>query len=327
MHKEDNTEESKKRRKPFAGWAGFLKKKNIGEDAVRKDAVRKDTVRDDAVLEDSARDDEVRKEGSPEEAAPKSDLLSRLLVILGILLLLLAFSIAGYLVWQYTDAQNRYTQIQSTAGLEVTQSRTVDRDTKLEDLRFDWDALRALNPEVVAWIIVPGTNINYPVVQGADNSYYLYHLFDASYSGTGSIFADFEGSKTLDGQHNIIYGHNMFDGSMFSDIFLYTNQDYFDDHRVLYLCTPEKNIELSAISCIKISADAGLRQFYFETPEDFTAFVFETLSASVASTSNLQSVIYDTQTLYSFVTCGTLDASTRITLCCIPVRSVTPSAL
>jgi sortase B len=269
----------------------------------------------------------MRKKDETGEAAAKGGLLSRLLLIFGILLLALALGIGGFLIWQYVDAQNRYTQIQSVAGLEIIQTQVVDPNTQLEDLRFDWEALRMLNPDIVGWIIVPGTNVNYPIVQGSDNEYYLYHLFDSSYSGTGAIFADYEGSPTLDGQHNIIYGHNMFDGSMFSDIFLYTNQEYFDNHRALFLCTPEKNIELSAVACIDILASSPLRQFYFESPEAFTSFVGENFASAVAYAPDLQTIISEATSLYSLVTCETFDANTRIVLNCVPIRSVTPSDL
>ena len=269
----------------------------------------------------------MRKKDETGEATPKGGLLSRLLLVFGTALLVMAIGIAGYIIWQYMDAQNRYHQIQSVAGLDINVREVVDYDTSLEDLRFDWDALRAINPDIVGWIIIPGTNVNYPVVQGSDNEHYLYHLFDSSYSGTGAIFVDYQGSPTLDGRNNIIYGHNMLDGSMFSDIFLYSNQDYFDRHRVVYLCTPAMNFELSAIASINISEDAPLRRFSFESNADFTAFVHEMLAHPVAAAPDLTTSIAEAEALYSLVTCETFDFSRRVVLCCKPVRSVIPNEL
>lgn len=265
------------------------------------------------------------KETEETASAAKGGLVSRLLTIFGIILLVLALGIGGYIAWSYIDAQNRYSHIQSVAGLDVSQPEAVDPNLKLEDLIFDWDALRQLNADVVGWIIIPGTNVNYPIVQGSDNSYYLYRLFDTTSSGTGAIFADYEGAPTLDGQHNIIYGHNMFDGSMFSDVLMYTNQDYFNAHRVVYLCTPEKNYELSALATINVPEDAELRKFTFDTEEAFDTFLAETLAAPETVSPDLASELQETQSLYSLVTCETFDASRRIILCCIPVRSVEPN--
>lgn len=260
-----------------------------------------------------------------EETTSKSGLLSRLLLVLGSVLLIAAIAIAGYLVWQYLDAQNRYTDIRSVAGLEITFLENVEHGLRLEDLVFDWDALKALNPDIVGWIIVPGTKINYPIVQGRDNEYYLYHLFDASSSGTGAIFADYEGSPTLNGQHNIIYGHNMFDGSMFSDMIMYSTQSFFDEHRTLFLCTPDLNFELSAIAATKVSADAELRQFSFASQEAFVAFMQQSLAAPLAAAPDMQELIGEAESLYSFVTCETFDASTRIILSAVPIRSAVPA--
>ena len=262
------------------------------------------------------------KELETSEAAVKGSLLSRLLLIFGILLLVVAVGIAAFVAWQYLDAQNRYREIQSVAGLEISEPELVSDDLQLEDLVFDWEALRAINPHTVGWIIVPGTAINYPIVQGPDNDYYLYHLFDSSSSGTGAIFADYEGSPTLAGPHNVIYGHNMFDGSMFSDIYKYTNQEYFDGHRKLFLCTPERNFELKTIATLNVRADAPIRRFEFEDQYKLTIFMQETLTAAVAQASDMNELTVEAESFYSFVTCETFEASTRIVLCAVPVNSV-----
>jgi sortase B len=258
------------------------------------------------------------------KSAPKGGLLSRLLLIVGIALLVAALAIGGYVVWQYVDAQNHNAQIRSVAGLEVNFPEIVDASTTLEDLVFDWDALRAVNPDVVGWVIIPGTSINYPVVQGKDNSYYLYHLFDDASSGTGAVFADYEGSPTLDATNNIIYGHNVFDGTMFSNLVMYTSQDFFDEHRTVFLCTPAKNFELSAIATINIRSDAPLRQFSFESPAAFTAYLEDTLATPESAAADLRTQIASCQQFYSLVTCQTLDGATRITLCCVPVQEAVP---
>ena len=260
-----------------------------------------------------------------ETTATKGSLLSRLLLILGIVLIVGALAIAGYIAWGYLDAQNRYRELESVAGLEITEPEMVDNNLKLEDLTFDWAALRAINSDIVGWIIIPGTNINYPIVQGENNEVYLYKLFDNTYSGTGAVFADYEGSPTLTGQNNIIYGHNMFDGSMFSNILMYTNQAYFDEHRVVFLCTPARNFELSAIALIDVYADFALREFSFDSQYDFTEFVRFVVSEPVTYAADIESHVAGTEYLYSLVTCETFDGSKRTILCCVPVRSEVPT--
>lgn len=267
----------------------------------------------------------MREKEETAKATQRDGLLSRLLLIFGIILLAMALGIAGYLVWQYADAQLHYSHIQALARPESSSSSPEGSDTYLEDLYFNWDELRLINPDIVAWVIVPGTNINYPVVQGDDNDFYLTHLFDASYSGSGAIFADCLGSPTLDAQNNIIYGHIMFDGSMFSDILHYTGQDFFDQHRRVYLCTPAMNYELSAIATLDIPWNTPIRQFDYTGEDDFRSYLREMLATPVTATPDLSAQIANTEALYSLITCKTFNNGVnRIVLACVPVRSVVP---
>lgn len=73
----------------------------------------------------------------------------------------------------------------------------------------DFAALRETNPDIVAWIYIEGTKINYPIVQGEDNSYYLKHLFSGEWNGSGCIFLDFRNDASFADRHSIIYGHHI----------------------------------------------------------------------------------------------------------------------
>lgn len=103
----------------------------------------------------------------------------------------------------------------------------------------DFDALRKINPDVVAWIYIPGTNINYPVVQGADNDYYLYRLFDHTYNKAGSIFADYRNNGVANDDNTVLYGHHMRNQSMFAQITGYTKQEFYEEHTYGMLLTPD----------------------------------------------------------------------------------------
>ncbi|MFR7405086.1 MAG: class B sortase, partial [Coriobacteriaceae bacterium] len=113
----------------------------------------------------------------------------------------------------------------------------------LADLVVDWDALRAINPDIVAWVYMPGTIINYPVAhKDGDSEYYLHHNFSL---GEGSFGAEF-GSIMLSGENagdfsdevNILYGHHMRNGSMFALFAEFRDSAIFNEHRTIYLLTP-----------------------------------------------------------------------------------------
>lgn len=76
-------------------------------------------------------------------------------------------------------------------------------------LKIDFEGLQAVNPDVIAWIDIPGLSISYPVVQGTDNAYYLHHLFTGEYNSSGSIFADWHNQPDFADPNTIVYGHNM----------------------------------------------------------------------------------------------------------------------
>ena len=104
--------------------------------------------------------------------------------------------------------------------------------------RVDFEHLAQINPDVVGWIYIKDTNINYPIVQGRNNNYYLDKLFDGTYNAAGSIFLDAACSSDFLDSHSIIYGHNMKDKSMFADLMKYKDQIFFEDHAEGLLVTP-----------------------------------------------------------------------------------------
>ena len=102
--------------------------------------------------------------------------------------------------------------------------------------------LRNKNKEVVGWIEMPGdTEINYPVVQGEDNDYYLHYAYDGTYNPAGSIYLDYKNNVALStNRHSIIYGHNMESGTpMFANLLHYREGNYWDNNRYINIYTDE----------------------------------------------------------------------------------------
>lgn len=89
----------------------------------------------------------------------------------------------------------------------------------------------------IGWIYIPDTHINYPVMYSGDNEFYLHRAVDGSYLRVGSVFLDYRCNADFTGQINILYGHNMSDGSMFADVTKYLDESYFDNHNTAWLTT------------------------------------------------------------------------------------------
>lgn len=97
------------------------------------------------------------------------------------------------------------------------------------------EALRAENSDVVGWILIPGTEVSYPIVQGEDNQYYLEHTWKKAYSTSGSIFLECMNDPSMEGFHTLIYGHRMKNNSMFGSLKYYVRQDYWEEHPSVYI--------------------------------------------------------------------------------------------
>ena len=89
----------------------------------------------------------------------------------------------------------------------------------------------------IGWINVPETKINYPVMYSGDNNFYLHRAVDGSYLRVGSIFLDYRCNSDFASRINILYGHNMSDGSMFADVMKFIDSSYFDSHNYGWLST------------------------------------------------------------------------------------------
>lgn len=99
--------------------------------------------------------------------------------------------------------------------------------------------LKKINDDITGWIHVPGTEIDYPVARGSDNSYYLKHGIDKKRSARGSLFMDYRNLGIGQDFNTVIYGHNMKDGSMFGDLVKYKEASFFYDHSLIEYVTEQ----------------------------------------------------------------------------------------
>lgn len=111
----------------------------------------------------------------------------------------------------------------------------------------------------IGWINVPETKINYPVMYSGDNDFYLHRAVDGSYLRVGSIFLDYRCNSDFTSRINILYGHNMSDGSMFADVMKFIDSSYFDSHNYGWLSTPNAVYKIDFFS---VSQPENYDDFY-----------------------------------------------------------------
>ena len=261
------------------------------------------------------------KSKKPKKQKKPWDLKSKILLAIGIVLLVVAGALGAYIGHGYLDARAKYGSINEASGLDNSIFGDIlSGKSGLLDLHIDWDSLRAINPDVVGWIYVEGTDINYPIVQGKDNDYYLSHNFDGSTSSSGAIFLDMDNDPDLESDNNILYGHNMLDGSMFAQITKFKEQDFLEKNYHIIIATPNRAYLLSpAFTYICTGADE-LRQVDFASHEDLQSYISELMSKAV--TESLVDVT-KIDKLFSLVTCSYEANDVRTVLCCVQRDAVT----
>ena len=171
----------------------------------------------------------------------------KILVIMLILIFIVVFSVCVYLLLK--DLQELNESNESTEDL-IEESIEINEET--QDKRIDWDYLKSVNEDIVAWIEIEGTNINYPILKDKD-VYYLKHSFDRKYNSNGSIFTT--NIHPFDDDETVIYGHNMRNGSMFSNLGSYLDKDFLYSHLKFKIYTPNCNYEASIFSVYSIGIE------------------------------------------------------------------------
>ena len=150
----------------------------------------------------------------------------------------------------------------------------------------DFDSLRAINGDVVGWLLQEGTEINFPIVQGEDNEYYLNHLYTGAVNRTGAVFADANNSPYFSDMCTYLYGHNRKNGSMFASIPNYMDHDYYEEHPTLTLITPYEDYIAEVFACVRESTeqDQTWRVRQFGRRAEYDEFVHSILERSTLDT-------------------------------------------
>lgn len=157
---------------------------------------------------------------------------------------------------------------------EETETDTIDWP------EVDFQALREINPDIVAWICIPDTKVNYPVVLGDNNSYYLYRLADGTGNGSGSIFMDYRNAADFSDHNTVFYGHHMQNGSMFAQITNYKQQSFYEEHPRGLLMTPEGNYILEFFAGYVADLDSDAWQLSFGSDEEYETWLSDALERS-----------------------------------------------
>ena len=163
---------------------------------------------------------------------------------------------------------------------EMTEVQNVEESVENSvypyDCPVDFEGLWETNRDVYAWITIPGTEIDYPILQHeTDNTYYLNYNIDGSYGYPGCIYTENMNSKDFTDNNTVIYGHNMKNGTMFAALHKFEDATFFEEHQKVHIYTPEEELNYTIFAAYIYDDRHLLYSFDFSNKEVYASYLEE----------------------------------------------------
>ncbi|MBE6825009.1 MAG: class B sortase [Ruminococcaceae bacterium] len=247
----------------------------------------------------------------PQKDDPKNIKIRKWIVIVALIAFLVA---AGYLINDLIIQPYLNSQINSEIH-DLAYNTTDDNDDSPAPSTQNWEALKKINKEIVGWITIDKTKIDYPVLEhkgdNATSQYYLNHTYKKSYSTYGSVFVDYRCTDSVNSKNVILHGHNMQDGSMFKGLTGYGDLEgdleFYKKHPVIKFNTPESDNIYKIISVFKTNTLYAHGEFFnymqaeFLSDAEFMNFVY---NCRVRSLINCPVMVNEQDQLLTLSTCS-----------------------
>ncbi len=157
---------------------------------------------------------------------------------------------------------------------EETPTEAPPTEPELPENPIEFSELTEVNPDIYAWIKVPGTPIDYPVLQSDEQeNYYLRRDFTGAYSVSGCIFSQYLNQKDFSDPNTILYGHYMFDGTFFGSLHDFRDADFFDQNRYIYIYLPGKILTYEIFAAYEYDNRHILKAFNFDDKAVFEEYL------------------------------------------------------
>lgn len=138
----------------------------------------------------------------------------------------------------------------------------------------DWAQLKAQNEDIVGWIAVPNTPINYPILQGPDNEFYLHRASNKEKNKFGSIFLDSKANPDFSDDNTLVYGHNVSgNNSMFSKLTNFLNPEFFQANPNFYILTPNGKFQCQILTVNRLLDSSKSYDTQFSNPQQVVDLV------------------------------------------------------
>lgn len=218
--------------------------------------------------------------------------LYKVIGVLGVVVILLAAAVLVVYFHGRAAAREEYEVLQESVRheplptVEVTLvPRVTEQPTEVSEepaeptpvpveIPVDLPYLQSLNSDVIGWITVEGTDIDYPILYDkTDNPYYLDHTRTGKYSAAGSIFIQTINDADFSDFNTVVYGHNMKDGSMFAQLHRFEEKDFFDEHDTIVIYTNDRVLTYKIIAAYVRDNEHLMKYYTYATEGDRQAYI------------------------------------------------------
>ena len=190
-------------------------------------------------------------------------------IIMLVCIIVMIYSIVNIVRWYFENRNNQ--EIKE----EINNAITENNDNETNEIKVDFNSLKEKNSDTVAYLKVNNTKIDYIVVKGNDNKYYLKHNFNKSYNRSGWIFMDYHNKFDGTDKNIIIYGHNTMDGSMFGTLRRVIKKEWYQntDNHIITLVGENGINYYQVFSSYSIDVEDYYIQTDFKNDDEFDKFV------------------------------------------------------
>ena len=248
----------------------------------------------------------------------KRNVLPIILIVAGVALLLASGGLFIKAQLGYKEAKEAYDGLEQYA---------VADDSGDGVPTVDFDALAKINPDIVGWIYVPGTVINYPVVQTDNNSTYLTRMFNGVNNGNGAIFMDMDDAAPgVVDEQTTLYGHHMNDNSMFNIIDKSRDQAVFDTIKTVYYITRDATYKFEPMYTAPVQSDySDARTPNFTGDTTLKQYLQATLDVASSKADDASELIGKSDKVLTLATCawGLIPDTSRAVMTCALVDTTT----
>lgn len=204
-----------------------------------------------------------------------------------VLVILIVILVNWYL--ENKNTNKMIDQIYEVAELNEVTTTTINKETTTKNkvlsdyekyanmniIDVNFDNLKAINPDTVGWIYVPGTKINYPFVHTTDNEYYLKHTFNKTSNSKGWVYLDYRNNIDNLSKNNILYAHGLVNNQMFGSMRNVVKKSWYTNksNNYIKISTPNNNYVWQVFSTYTIEPESYYITTYFNDNSEFEKFI------------------------------------------------------